>query len=183
MPAPRPHFRTIALIVGAAVFMEQMDGTILATALPDMAHDLGVSAPSLSIALTSYLISLAVFIPASGWMADRFGPRRIFRAAILLFTLASAACAFAPNVSFLVAARFVQGMGGAMMIPIGRLLLFRNIEKRQMVQAMSWVLVPAMIGPIVGPPVGGFIVTYFDWRWIFFLNLPIGAAGLALMRS
>jgi len=181
MTAPRPHFRTIALIVGAAVFMEQMDGTILATALPDMAHDLGVSAPSLSIALTSYLISLAVFIPASGWMADRFGPRRIFRAAILLFTLASAACAFAPNVSFLVAARFVQGMGGAMMIPIGRLLLFRNIEKRQMVQAMSWVLVPAMIGPIVGPPVGGFIVTYFDWRWIFFLNLPIGAAGLALV--
>jgi EmrB/QacA subfamily drug resistance transporter len=178
----RPHFRTIALIVGAAVFMEQMDGTILATALPEMARDLGVSAPSLSIALTSYLISLAVFIPASGWMADRFGPRRMFAGAIALFTIASALCAFAPNVVFLVMGRFVQGMGGAMMIPIGRLLLFRNIEKRQMVQAMSWVLVPALMGPIVGPPVGGFIVTYFDWRWIFFLNLPIGVLGLLLVK-
>src|ERR1700754_1204689 len=104
--AKRPHFRTIALIVGAAVFMEQMDGTILATALPGMARDLGVSAPSLSIALTSYLISLAMFIPASGWLADRFGPRRMFRGAIILFTLASALCAFAPNVPLLVLARF-----------------------------------------------------------------------------
>jgi EmrB/QacA subfamily drug resistance transporter len=179
--AERPHFRTIALIVGAAVFMEQMDATVLATALPGMARDLGVSAPSLSIALTSYLISLAMFIPASGWLADRFGARRIFRAAILLFSLASALCAFAPNVPFLVLARFLQGVGGAMMIPIGRLLLFRNIEKRQMVEAMSWVLVPAMMGPIVGPPLGGFIVTYLDWRWIFFLNLPIGLLGIALV--
>ena len=177
----RPHYRTIALIVGAAVFMEQMDGTILATALPGMARDLGVSAPSLSIALTSYLISLAVFIPASGWVADRFGARKIFLAAIALFTASSALCAFAPNVPFLVIARFLQGMGGAMMIPIGRLLLFRNIEKRQMVEAMSWVLVPAMMGPIVGPPVGGFIVTWFDWRWIFFLNLPIGLLGMGLV--
>jgi EmrB/QacA subfamily drug resistance transporter len=177
----RPHFRTVALIVGAAVFMEQMDGTVLATALPGMARDLGVSAPSLSIALTSYLISLAMFIPASGWLADRFGPRRVFRGAMLVFTLASALCAFAPNVAFLVGARFLQGMGGAMMIPIGRLLLFRTIEKREMVTAMSWVLVPAMLGPIVGPPVGGFIVTYFDWRWIFFLNLPIGALGIAMV--
>jgi EmrB/QacA subfamily drug resistance transporter len=177
-----PHFRTIALIVGAAVFMEQMDGTILATALPGMARDLGVSAPSLSIALTSYLISLAVFIPASGWLADRFGARRMFLGAITLFTASSILCAFSPNVPFLVIGRFLQGMGGAMMIPIGRLLLFRNIEKRQMVEAMSWVLVPAMMGPIVGPPVGGFIVTYFDWRWIFFLNLPIGLLGLALVR-
>jgi len=174
----RPHYRTLALIVGAAIFMEQMDGTILATALPGMARDLGVSAPSLSIALTSYLISLAMFIPVSGWLADRFGARRVFRGAILLFTLASALCAFAPNVAFLVAARFLQGMGGAMMIPIGRLLLFRSIEKRQMVEAMSWVLVPAMLGPIVGPPVGGFITAYLDWRWIFFLNLPIGCLGL-----
>src|SRR3954466_6644952 len=129
-----PHFRTIALIVGAAVFMEQMDGTILATALPGMARDLGVSAPSLSIALTSYLISLAVFIPASGWLADRLGARKVFMGAIALFTLSSVLCAFSPNVPLLVAARFLQGMGGAMMIPIGRLLLFRSIEKRQMVE-------------------------------------------------
>ena len=178
----RPHFRTIALIVGAAVFMEQMDGTILATALPGMARDLSVSAPSLSIALTSYLISLAVFIPASGWLADRFGVRRMFLGAIMLFTASSLLCAFSPNVPFLVLGRFLQGMGGAMMIPIGRLLLFRSIEKRHMVEAMSWVLVPAMMGPIVGPPVGGFIVTYFDWRWIFFLNLPIGLLGVLLVR-
>jgi len=178
--ADRPHYRTLALIVGAAIFMEQMDGTILATALPGMARDLGVSAPSLSIALTSYLISLAMFIPVSGWLADRFGARRVFRGAILVFTLASALCAFAPNLAFLVGARFLQGMGGAMMIPIGRLLLFRSIEKRQMVEAMSWVLAPAMMGPIVGPPVGGFITEVLDWRWIFFLNLPIGALGLFL---
>ena len=180
-PGPRPNFRTIALIVGAAVFMEQMDATILATALPGMARDLGVSAPSLSIALTSYLISLAIFIPASGWLADRLGGRVLFRGAILFFTAASALCAFAPNVGFLAAARFLQGMGGAMMIPVGRLLLFRTIEKRDMVNAMSWVLVPALLGPIVGPPLGGFIVTFLDWRWIFFLNLPIGLMGAALV--
>ncbi len=178
----RTHFRTIALIVGAAVFMEQMDATILATALPGMARELGVSAPSLSITLTSYLISLAIFIPASGWLADRFGARRMFLGALILFTASSALCAFSPNVPFLVIGRFFQGMGGAMMIPIGRLLLFRSIEKRQMVEAMSWVLVPALMGPIVGPPVGGFIITYFDWRWIFFLNLPIGVLGVVLVR-
>jgi len=177
----RPHFRTIALVVGAAVFMEQMDGTILATALPGMARDLGVSAPSLSIALTSYLISLAIFIPASGWLADRLGGRTLFRGAILFFTVSSILCAFAPNVALLAAARFLQGMGGAMMIPVGRLLLFRSIEKRDMVSAMSWVLVPALLGPIVGPPLGGFIVTFFDWRWIFFLNVPIGLLGAGLV--
>ncbi|MBV9551080.1 MAG: multidrug efflux MFS transporter [Alphaproteobacteria bacterium] len=189
MPSPaiapthaRPHFRTIALVVGAAVFMEQMDATILATALPGMARDLGVSAPSLSIALTSYLISLAVFIPASGWLADRLGGRTLFRGAILFFTAASALCAFAPNVAFLAAARFLQGMGGAMMIPVGRLLLFRSIEKRDMVNAMSWVLVPALLGPIVGPPLGGLIVTFLDWRWIFFLNLPVGLVGALLVN-
>lgn len=176
----RPHYRTLALIVGAAIFMEQMDGTVLATALPGMARDLGVGAPSLSIALTAYLISLAMFIPVSGWLADRFGAKRVFRSAILVFTLASALCAFAPSLSFLVGARFLQGMGGAMMIPVGRLLLFRSIEKRQMVDAMAWVLVPAMLGPIVGPPVGGFIVAALDWRWIFLLNLPIGCLGLWL---
>ena len=177
----RPHFRTIALIVGAAVFMEQMDGTILATALPGMARDLGVSAPSLSIALTSYLISLAIFIPASGWLADRLGGRRLFRFSILFFTAASILCAFAPNVPVLAASRFLQGMGGAMMIPVGRLLLFRSIEKRDMVNAMSWVLVPALLGPIMGPPLGGLIVTFLNWRWIFFLNLPIGLLGAGLV--
>ncbi len=179
--ASKPHFRTIALIVGAAMFMEQLDGTVLATALPSMAHELGVSAPSLSIALTSYLISLAVFIPVSGRIADRFGARTVFRNAIIAFLLGSIACASAPNVAFLVAARFFQGIGGALMLPVGRLVLMRSVEKRNLIQATSWVLIPAVVGPILGPPVGGFIVTYLNWRWIFYINVPIGIIGVILV--
>ena len=180
-PAGKPHFRTIALIVGAAMFMEQLDGTVLATALPSMARELGVSAPSLSIALTSYLISLAVFIPVSGRIADRFGARTVFRAAIVIFLLGSISCANAPNVAFLVIARFFEGVGGALMMPVGRLVLMRNVEKRDLIQATSWVLIPAVVGPILGPPVGGFIVTYLNWRWIFYINVPIGILGVILV--
>lgn len=180
--APRTHFRTIALIVGAAMFMEQLDGTVLATALPSMARELGVSAPSLSIALTSYLISLAVFIPVSGRIADRFGARTVFRSAIVIFLLGSISCANAPNVAFLVVARFFEGIGGALMMPVGRLVLMRNVEKRDLIQATSWVLIPAVVGPILGPPVGGFIVTYLhSWRWIFYINVPIGLIGIVLV--
>ena len=185
MPASgeaKPHFRTIALIVGAAMFMEQLDGTVLATALPSMARDLGVSAPSLSIALTSYLISLAIFIPVSGRIADRFGARTVFRSAIVIFLLGAIACANAPSVAFLVVARFFEGIGGALMMPVGRLVLMRNVEKRDLIQATSWVLIPAVVGPILGPPVGGFIVTYLhSWRWIFYLNVPIGLIGIVLV--
>src|SRR5580698_5082137 len=170
--APKPHFRTIALIVGAAMFMEQLDGTVLATALPSMARELGVSAPSLSIALTSYLISLAVFIPVSGRIADRFGARTVFRTAIVIFLLGSIACANAPSATFLVISRFFEGVGGVLM---------RNVEKRDLIQATSWVLIPAVVGPILGPPVGGFIVTYLSWRWIFYINLPIGIIGVVLV--
>jgi len=177
----KPHFRTIALIVGAAMFMEQLDGTVLATALPSMARELGVAAPSLSIALTSYLISLAIFIPVSGRIADRFGARTVFRTAIIAFILGSIACAQAPSVGFLVAARFFQGVGGALMLPVGRLVLMRSVEKRDLIQATSWVLIPAVIGPILGPPVGGFIVTYLNWRWIFYINVPIGILGVILV--
>jgi len=180
--ASKPHFRTIALIVGAAMFMEQLDGTVLATALPSMARELGVSAPSLSIALTSYLISLAVFIPVSGRIADRFGARTVFRTAIVIFLLGSISCANAPNVAFLVVARFFEGVGGALMMPVGRLVLMRNVEKRDLIQATSWVLIPAVVGPILGPPVGGFIVTYLhSWRWIFYINVPIGLLGIVLV--
>jgi EmrB/QacA subfamily drug resistance transporter len=180
--ASKPNFRTIALIVGAAMFMEQLDGTVLATALPSMARELGVSAPSLSIALTSYLISLAIFIPVSGRIADRFGARTVFRSAIVIFLLGSIACANAPNVAFLVVARFVEGVGGALMMPVGRLVLMRNVEKRDLIQATSWVLIPAVVGPILGPPVGGFIVTYLhSWRWIFYINVPIGLIGIVLV--
>src|SRR6201996_5224481 len=177
----KPHFRPIALIVGAAMFMEQLDGTVLATALPSMARELGVSAPSLSIALTSYLISLAIFIPVSGRIADRFGAKTVFRSAIIAFLVGSIACAQAPNVAFLVAARFFQGIGGALMLPVGRLVLMRSVEKRDLIQATSWVLIPAVVGPILGPPIGGFIVTYLNWRWIFYINVPIGLLGIVLV--
>ena len=178
---PARNYRVVALIIACALFMEQMDATVLATALPTMARDFGVPAPSMSIALTSYLLALAIFIPISGRMADRFGSRLIFRMAIALFVLGSVLCGQATSLPFIVAARFVQGLGGAMMIPIGRLVLLRSVDKRDMVSAMSWLIIPALIGPIVGPPIGGFIVTYLDWRWIFYLNVPIGIAGLVLV--
>ncbi|MBB3936994.1 DHA2 family efflux MFS transporter permease subunit [Aureimonas phyllosphaerae] len=180
VPARR-NFRTIALIVASAMFMEQLDATILATALPTMARDFGVGAPSMSIALTSYLISLAVFIPVSGAVADRWGSRTVFRAAIGVFVAGSVLCALAPSLGFLVAARLLQGLGGAMMMPVGRLVLLRSVERRDLVSAMSWLLVPALIGPILGPPVGGFIVTYADWRWIFYINVPVGLVGMVLV--
>ncbi|RDE06418.1 DHA2 family efflux MFS transporter permease subunit [Sphingomonas aracearum] len=174
------NYRTVALIIACAMFMEHLDATVLATALPTMARDFGVRAPEMSVALTSYLLALAVFIPASGTMADRFGAKRVFRSAIGLFVLGSLACGLAPTLPAMVAARLLQGIGGAMMMPVGRLVLLRSVAKRDMVSAMSWLIMPALIGPILGPPVGGFIVTYLDWRWIFWLNLPIGVAGFVL---
>ncbi len=163
------------------MFMEQLDATVLTTALPTMARDFGVTAPSMSVALTSYLLSLAIFIPASGRIADRYGSRKVFRAAIVVFVIGSILCAQAPSLPLLVAARAFQGLGGAMMMPVGRLVLLRSVERRDMVSAMSWLLVPALIGPIIGPPVGGLIVTYLDWRWIFYINVPIGILGAVLV--
>ena len=177
--APRPY-RTVALIIACALFMEQMDATILATALPTMARSFRAPVTSLSSALTAYLLALAIFIPASGRLADRFGSKTIFRAAIVLFVVGSVLCGVSPNLPFLVAARFVQGVGGAMMIPVGRLVVLRRVAKEDMVQAMSWVIMPAMIGPVIGPPVGGLIITYLDWRWIFYLNVPVGIVGVIL---
>jgi EmrB/QacA subfamily drug resistance transporter len=174
-------YRVTALIIACALFMEQMDATVLATALPTMARDFGVPATSMSSALTSSLLALAIFIPASGVLADKFGSRAIFRAAILIFVGGSLLCGQATSLPFMMVARFVQGLGGAMMIPIGRLVLLRSVAKEDMVSAMSWLIMPALIGPIMGPPVGGLIVTYLDWRWIFWLNLPVGLLGVALV--
>ncbi|MEB3045449.1 MFS transporter [Rhizobium mulingense] len=176
-----PNFRVIAMIVASAMLMENIDATVLATALPTMARDFAVSAPAMSIALTSYLLSLAIFIPASGRMADSFGSRTVFRAAIAVFVIGSILCALAPTLSFLVLARLLQGLGGAMMMPVGRLVLMRSVARKDMVSAMSWLLVPALIGPIVGPPLGGFFVTYLDWRWIFYINVPIGIIGMTFV--
>jgi EmrB/QacA subfamily drug resistance transporter len=175
------NYRIIALIIATALFMEALDATVLATALPTMARDFGVRAPEMSIALTAYLLALAIFIPASGTIADRFGSRDVFRSAIALFVVGSLSCGLAPSLPLIVVARFMQGIGGAMMIPVGRLVLLRSVAKQDMVNAMSWLIMPAMIGPLVGPPVGGFIVTYLDWRWIFWLNLPVGILGFLLV--
>ncbi|MDR3539305.1 MAG: MFS transporter [Acetobacteraceae bacterium] len=174
-----PH--TVLLIVASAMFMEQLDGTVLATALPTMARSFNADPLHMNIALTSYLLTLAMFIPASGRIADRFGSRTVFRAAIGLFTLGSIACAQAPTLWALVAARMVQGAGGAMMSPVGRLVMLRVVSKAELVRSMAWLMVPATIGPIVGPPVGGFIVTYLSWHWIFYINVPIGLLGIVLV--
>jgi len=181
--AAQRNYRTVALIIACALFMEQMDATVLATALPTMARDFHVPPVSLSSALTSYLLALAIFIPASGRMADRFGSKTVFRLAILLFLAGSILCGQARSLPFLIGSRFIQGIGGAMMIPIGRLVLLRSVAKEDMVQAMSWLIIPALVGPIIGPPLGGFIVTYLNWRWIFYLNIPIGILGVGLVTK
>ena len=191
MPAdsnlPRPPVKrlartqTVLLIVASAMFMEQLDGTVLATALPAMARSFDADPLHMNIALTSYLLTLAMFIPASGRIADRFGSKTTFRAAIALFTLGSILCALAPTLWALVAARMLQGVGGAMMSPVGRLVMLRVVSKAELVRSMSWLMIPATIGPIVGPPVGGFLVTYLSWHWIFYINVPIGLVGIILV--
>jgi EmrB/QacA subfamily drug resistance transporter len=172
--------RVIPLIVATALFMENMDSTVIATSLPAIAADIGTSPLTLKLAITSYLLSLAVFIPASGWTADRFGARRVFSLAVFVFMLGSIGCALSQSVFHFVFARILQGIGGAMMTPVGRLVLLRSVDKSALVGAMAWVTIPALIGPVIGPPVGGFITTYFSWHWIFLINIPIGLLGIAL---
>jgi EmrB/QacA subfamily drug resistance transporter len=185
--SPTPRLRTTgrtrltAVIVACAMFMQNLDSTVIATALPTMAKAFGADPVHMNVALTSYLLSLAVFIPASGWVADRYGARTVFRAAIAVFTLGSILCGRADSLAFLVGSRVLQGMGGAMMVPVGRLVLLRTAAKQELVAAMTWLTVPALLGPVLGPPVGGFIVTYFSWRWIFDINVPIGILGIVLV--
>lgn len=169
--------RLVPLIVACALFMENLDATIIATALPQIARAMGEDPLHLSLAITAYLLSLAVFIPLSGWIADRYGARRVFRSAIIVFTFGSLLCGLSRSMPELVGARIVQGIGGAMMVPVGRLVVLRAIPKSQLVAAMSWLTIPALLGPVLGPPVGGLIVSYASWRWIFFINLPIGVLG------
>jgi len=170
--------RLIPLIVATALFMENMDSTVIATSLPAIAADIGTSPLTLKLAITSYLLSLAVFIPASGWTADRFGARMVFSLAVAVFMAGSIGCALSSSVTGFVIARILQGAGGAMMTPVGRLVLLRSIDKSALVNAMAWVTVPALVGPVIGPPLGGFITTYFSWHWIFLINIPIGLLGI-----
>jgi EmrB/QacA subfamily drug resistance transporter len=165
-------------MVACALFMENLDSTVINTALPAIARSLHENPLTLNMGITSYLFSLAVFIPISGWVADRFGARIVFQLAIVVFTLGSICCGFSQSLLDFVAARIFQGLGGAMMVPVGRLVILRNVSKSELVEAMSYVTIPALVGPIVGPPLGGFITTYFDWRWIFWINVPIGIVGV-----
>jgi len=175
-----PNGRAAPLIVAVALFMENMDSTVIATSLPAIANAIGTNPLALKLAVTSYLLSLAIFIPASGWTADRFGARNVFRLAIGVFVLGSIGCALSHSLEDFVVARIVQGMGGAMMTPVGRLIVVRSIDKQQLLNAMSLLTIPALIGPICGPPLGGFITTYASWHWIFIINVPIGLVGIAL---
>ncbi|MGL4296848.1 MAG: MDR family MFS transporter [Aestuariivirga sp.] len=172
--------RLIPLIIASALFMENMDQTIIATSLPAIAADLGTSPIVLKLAFTTYLLSLTVFIPISGWLADRFGARHVFRVAIAVFTLGSVACGLSSSLGELVAARALQGLGGAMMVPVGRIILLRAIPKAELVDALAWLTIPALLGPLLGPPVGGFITDSFGWRWIFWMNVPFGIAAILL---
>ena len=178
---PLPRYALTALIVACALFMENLDGTVISTALPAIARDLHEDPIALKLALTSYLLALAVFIPASGWMADKFGTRTVFRAAIVVFTIGSICCGLSSSLTGFVLFRVLQGTGGAMMVPVGRLLLLRTIERRDLVRAMAFLTIPALLGPMLGPPVGGAITTFFNWRYIFWINVPIGMLGVTLV--
>ncbi|WP_137180577.1 MDR family MFS transporter [Roseomonas sp. AR75] len=173
--------RIVAAIVASALFMQNLDASVVATALPAMARDLGTDPVHLSVAITSYLVSLCVFIPVSGWVADRFGARRVFMAAIVVFTIASAFVGLSQNVPWLVAARILQGVGGAMMVPVGRLLLLRRVRKEELITAMTWLTMPGLLGPVFGPPVGGLLTDAISWRAVFWLNIPVGLIGLLLV--
>ncbi|MFI5614190.1 MFS transporter [Amycolatopsis sp. NPDC051903] len=170
--------RGLALLVAATFFMEIVDATVIAPAAPAMAADLGVRSVDVNVTITAYVLTLGVLIPISGWLTDRFGARRIFATALVLFTLSSLACALAPNLVLLTAARVVQGVGGAMMVPVGRLVVLRATPKTDLVRAVAYLTWPALLAPVVAPVVGGLLAEYASWRWIFVINLPLGTAAL-----
>jgi EmrB/QacA subfamily drug resistance transporter len=172
--------RLVPLIVACALFMETMDSTILVTALPVLARDLGHDPVSLKLAVTSYVVGLGIFIPICGWVADRYGARTVFRGAIITFVIGSLLCAASTSLTTLVLARFLQGVGGAMMVPVGRIIIFRTVPRADFVRAVTYFTLPAQFGPVFGPVLGGFITTYLNWRLIFFINVPIGLLGIYL---
>lgn len=179
VPNPARQATGIALLVAVTFFMENLDATVIATALPQMASDFGENPVSLNIGISAYLLAVAVFIPLSGWVADRFGARQVFAGAIGLFTLASWLCGLAPNLETFVAARVLQGIGGALMVPVGRLVVLRTTEKQDLVKMLAVITWPGLVAPVLGPPIGGLIVTHLAWPWIFYLNIPLGLLAMA----
>ena len=171
----------MAAIVASALFMQNLDSTVVATALPAMARSLGEDPLVMGVAITSYLVALTVFIPLSGWVADRFGAKQVFLAAIATFTLASAFCGLSDNLAEMVAARVLQGLGGAMMVPVGRLLLLRRIRKEELLSVTTWLTMPGLLGPLLGPPVGGLLTDLISWRAVFWINVPVGLLGMLLV--
>lgn len=178
--APQSTGRLVPMIIGAAMFMQTLDATVISNALPTMARSLNSDPITLNLAITAYLVTAAVFLPISTWIADRFGAKHVFRVAIAGFAISSMFCGMADTLGEIVLARMAQGLASALMLPVGRLVLLRTVPKSQLVRAMSYLTMPALLGPVLGPPIGGFIVTFADWRWIFWINLPIGALGLVL---
>ena len=174
--------RGLALLVAGAFFMEILDGTVIAPAAPLIADDLGIRAVDVNIAISGYLVTVAVLIPISGWAADRFGARRVFGTAITLFTIASAGCALAPDLAVLTATRVLQGVGGALMVPVGRLAVLRATAKADLIKAIAYLTWPALLAPVLAPGIGGVLSEYASWRWIFVVNVPLGIAGLLLVR-
>src|SRR5277367_2332286 len=170
----------VALLVAGAFFMENLDGTVIATALPQMGISFHVSPVDLNMGMTAYMLMLAVFIPISGWVADRYGTRTVFMSAMVVFTLSSILCGMSTGLWQFTAARIVQGIGGAMMVPVGRLVVLRTTEKHNLIHSLAYITWPGLVAPILGPPVGGFITTYASWHWIFFLNVPLGLIGIVL---
>ncbi len=180
MTLPRSRPALVVAIVACAMFMENLDSTVISTALPAMARSFATQPLNLSFGITAYLVSLAVFIPVSGWFADRFGGRTVFAAAIAVFTVSSILCGCCQNLPEFVIARFLQGFGGALMVPVGRLVLLRTVDKAQLVGTFAYVTLPSIMAPLMGAPIGGFITTYGSWRTIFFINVPIGLVGIVL---
>ena len=177
------HSRNVSLVVAASMFMQILDGVIIVTALPQMAHDFGVATLDMSIGITAYMLMAAVVIPTASWLSDRFGARRVFLIAMLVFTLSSLACGLATDLTQFVVARIVQGAGGALMFPIGRVIVLRSVQKSEIVRAIGLTVWPALFAPVVGPAIGGFLTTYVSWHWNFWINVPLGIAGMLLVAN
>lgn len=180
-PISTPFRRTVPLIIGCALFMELLDATAVLTALPQMAVEFGEPTVRMNLVVSLYLLAVALFVPVSGWAADRFGPRRVFVAAIVLFMLSSLACAASTSLLQLSLSRLLQGASGAMMVPVGQVILLRWSRREHLLQAMAFLSIPALIGPVLGPPLGGLLVSVLSWHWIFLINLPIGVLGIAMI--